>query len=70
MNVGATACMLAVKDHTRSGHSRVEADDKIGEVQRRHAQDGTRTKQGSKKKKKISKRKRFLRLDSKGLKNK
>lgn len=42
--------MFAVKDHTRVGNLRVEADDKIGEVQRGHAQDGRRTKRGSKKK--------------------
>lgn len=42
--------MFAVKDHTKSKNSRVEADEKIGEVQRGHAQDGRRTKRGSKKK--------------------
>lgn len=42
--------MFAVKDHTKSRTSMVEADKKIGEVQRGHAQDERRTKQGSKKK--------------------
>lgn len=43
MTVGAAALRisdyLAVKDHNKGRHLRVEAYDKIGEVQRRHAQD-------------------------------
>lgn len=43
MTVGAAALQisdyLAVKDHNKGRHLRVEAYDKIGEVQRRHAQD-------------------------------
>lgn len=51
MPVGAAALRisdyLAVKDHNKGRHLRVEAYDKIGEVQRRHAQDEKKLKKGT-----------------------